>query len=104
MTNLPNLIALLVVLAVAAHAIVTVQRAGRLNQPTEPPVLIERAEWLRLDDGSDGDPTWYMRALSYGHDPDLSHEERRALAADFHRFDRIMTDAFSRLDRIGATT
>lgn len=88
----------------AVDARLTLRRERRTAAAVgdEPPLPIERAGWF-YDDGSDGDPTWYMRALAYGHDPDLSGDDRAALAPLFHRFDRVMTDAFARLDRVGVT-
>ena len=66
------------------------------------PLAIAHAGWL-YDDGSDGDPTWWIRATMYGHDPDLSARQRYELAPLFERFDRLMTTAFARLDTIGVT-
>lgn len=69
----------------------------------DPPagVTFERAAWF-VDDGSDGDPTWWARATMYGHDPELSARERAELSPLFERFDRIMTRAFTRLDAVAA--
>lgn len=101
-----TLFALLVI--VTAVATVNVRAAGRPPAPVDPPAdppppadPFERARWF-VDDGSDGDPTWWARARSFGHDPDLSADDRRTLAADFEPFDRLMTRMFRELDTIGA--
>jgi hypothetical protein len=48
------------------------------------------------------DPTWWPRAASYGHAPELSYDEHRELAPLFERFDRVMTAMFARLDEVAA--
>lgn len=69
--------------------------------PDQPVIALAHPFTDEPDDGSNGDPTWYPRALAFGHDPDLSAADRRALAPLFECFDRLMTDAFHRLDTVG---